>query len=52
MELGEILLTPKNITQGLEILRAMKSLKIIGITYVEAWPAAEFWKKHDAGEFK
>ena len=52
MELEEIYLTPKNITQGLEILRAMKSLKTIGIDYNQAWPAAEFWERYDKGEFK
>jgi hypothetical protein len=52
MELDEIYLTPKNITQGLEILRDMKSLKTIGIAYTQAWPAAEFWERYDKGEFK
>ena len=31
MPLEDIRLTPKNITQGLDILRDMKSLKTIGI---------------------
>ncbi len=31
MELENIRLTPKTITKGLELLRRMKSLKIIGI---------------------
>jgi len=54
MKLEDIRLTPKNISQGLDILRDMKSLGRIGIggTYTEVWPAAEFWKKYDAGEFK
>jgi hypothetical protein len=52
MELEEIYLTPKNIIQGLEILRSMKSLKTIGIDYNRAWPAAEFWERYDKGEFK
>lgn len=30
----------------------MKSLKTIGISWVQAWPAAEFWKRRDKGELK
>jgi Leucine-rich repeat (LRR) protein len=52
MELEEIYLTPKNITQGLEILRDMQSLKTIGVAYKQAWPPAEFWERFDKGEFK
>jgi hypothetical protein len=52
MQLEDIRLTPKNITQGLEILRAMKSLKAIGLSHYQAWPAAEFWTRYDKGEFK
>ena len=52
MELEKIHLTPQNITQGLNILRDMQSLKTIGIDYNQAWPAAEFWERLDKGEFK
>ncbi len=54
MPLEDIRLTPKNITQGLDILRDMKSLKTIGIEndMGQAWPAAEFWARYDKGEFK
>jgi hypothetical protein len=52
MPLEKILLTPKNITRGLDILRDMKSLKTIGIGWNRAWPAAEFWERYDKGEFK
>jgi hypothetical protein len=52
MPLEDIRLTPKNITKGLDILRDMKSLKTIGITYQQSWPAAEFWERYDKGEFK
>ena len=52
MPLEDIRLTPKNITQGLDILRDMKSLKTIGIDWKQAWPAAEFWERYDKGEFK
>jgi hypothetical protein len=53
MTLEGIVLTPKNITKGLDILRDMKSLKTIGIDYGgKSWPAAEFWERYDKGEFK
>jgi hypothetical protein len=52
MPLEDILLTPKSITRGLDILRDMKSLKIIGIDFGQSWPAAEFWERYDTGEFK
>jgi formylglycine-generating enzyme required for sulfatase activity/uncharacterized membrane protein len=51
MPLENIRLTPKNITKGLDILRDMKSLKIIGIEGGQSWPAAEFWERYDRGEF-
>jgi hypothetical protein len=51
MPLEEIHLTPKSITKGMDILRAMKSLKAIGIGE-QSWPAAEFWERYDKGEFK
>jgi uncharacterized membrane protein len=50
--LDEIRLTPKNITKGLDILRDMKSLKTIGIAWRQTWPAAEFWKRYEKGEFE
>ncbi len=49
--LEDIRLTPRNITQGLDILHDMKSLKTIGIDYYTGWPAAEFWDRYDKGEF-
>jgi hypothetical protein len=52
MPLEKISLTPKNITRGLDILRAMKSLKTIGTRWGQFWPAAEFWERYDKGEFK
>jgi serine/threonine protein kinase/Leucine-rich repeat (LRR) protein len=51
MPLREIRLTPKKITQGLDLLRSMKSLKTIGAEVDKAWPAAEFWERYDKGEF-
>jgi hypothetical protein len=54
MPLEAIHLTPKYITQGWDILRDMKTLTTIGISYEKdkAWPAAEFWERYDKGEFK
>jgi hypothetical protein len=52
MPLEDVHLTPKNITRGLDILRDMKSLKTIGIDGDHSWPAAEFWRRYDKGEFK
>jgi Leucine-rich repeat (LRR) protein len=51
MPLEEIRLTPRNIAKGLDILRDMKSLTTIGIDYDQSWPAAEFWKRYETGEF-
>ena len=45
-------INPKNITQGLDLLRDRKSLKTIGIDNGDkVWPAAEFWERYDKGEF-
>jgi hypothetical protein len=52
MPLEDIRLTAKNITRGLDILRNRKSLKTIGISWDQSWPAAEFWGRYDKGEFK
>jgi hypothetical protein len=51
MPLEEIRLTPKRITRGLEILRDMKSLKTIGISWDQFWSAVEFWERYDKGSF-
>jgi len=54
MSLTTVLFTPKNITKGLDVIRQMKSLKTIGLSYdgdKDKFPPAEFWKKYDAGEF-
>jgi hypothetical protein len=54
MPLEDIRFTPKKITKGLDILRDMTSLKTIGIGLdnTQAWPAGEFWARHEKGEFK
>ena len=53
MKLAEFNFTPKKITKGLNIIRQMTSLKRIGIGHQDQdkFPAAEFWRKYDAGEF-
>ena len=53
MPLEEIRLTAKNITtQGLDILRNMKSLKTIGTDWNQVWPAAEFWARYQKGTLR
>ena len=51
MDLEFILFSPQNVTQGIEVLRNMKSLKRIGPWWEADLPAAEFWKQYDAGKF-
>ena len=56
LELEEIRFTPRNITNGIEIIREIKSLKKIGIRAYfhevkDVWPSAEFWERYDKGEF-
>jgi hypothetical protein len=52
MQLELLCWTPGNITKGLDIIRDMKSLQTIGPEHYTTWPAAEFWKRYDMGEFK
>jgi hypothetical protein len=51
MSLTTITFTPRNINQGLDVIRQMKSLKAVGIEWDQESPPAEFWTKYDAGEF-
>jgi eukaryotic-like serine/threonine-protein kinase len=52
MSLELIMVTPKDIsTQGVNLLRQMKSLKTIGLNPWNLFPAAEFWARYDKGEF-
>jgi serine/threonine protein kinase len=44
--------TPKMITNGVDVVRKMRTLVNIGISGDATFSAAEFWKKYDAGEFK
>jgi hypothetical protein len=51
MNLTTIYFIPKNITRGMDVIRRMKSLKTIGTGGNTEFPADEFWKKYDAGDF-
>ncbi len=52
MELDEVRLEPARITQGLDVLREMKSIKLIGQATGDYLPASDFWARFDKGEFK
>ena len=55
MMLKQFVFTPKNITNGIEIIRRMKSIRDIRTSWrlhVSGMKPEEFWKKYDAGEFK
>lgn len=52
MDLTDLAFTPGAVTKGIEVIRRMKSLKNIGGDgHGDRIPAAEFWKKYDAGVF-
>jgi Leucine-rich repeat (LRR) protein len=51
MNLTDVWITPQNITKGMDVIRQLKSVKVIGLSTSQYWPVAEFWKKYDAGEF-
>jgi serine/threonine protein kinase/Leucine-rich repeat (LRR) protein len=52
LDLTTLAFTPKDITEGIDVIRQMKSLKTIELDWASGhFPAAEFWKKYDAGEF-
>jgi len=56
MNLETLALTARTISKGMDVLRRMKTLKTVA-THAgmgagpTPYPAAEFWKKYDAGEF-
>jgi hypothetical protein len=53
MPLEEIHIAPKVLSpESVKLLRRMKSLKVIYVSYHDAFPRDEFWKRYDAGEFK
>ncbi len=51
MKLTEFYFTPKSIAKGINSIRNMNGLTILGIDGDHKFPPAEFWKKYDAGEF-
>ena len=53
MELRRMTFSPKTITRGMDVVRGMASLKVIGIALAKNrnWAAAEFWVRYDRGEF-
>ena len=51
MNLNYVGVQPNHIAKGLSVLRGMSNLKSICIDSQQPLPAAEFWKKYDAGEF-
>jgi serine/threonine protein kinase/Leucine-rich repeat (LRR) protein len=50
-QLTSLILTPKNITKGMDVIRQMKIVHTIGVFGDTPMPSGEFWKKYDAGEF-
>ena len=51
MKLTEIAFSPKDITRGIDLVRQMNSLELIGVANNSGMARDEFWKKYDAGEF-
>ena len=49
---SRLVITPRNITRGMVVLRTMKSLKLIDTDWPPNATPAEFWKRYDTGEFK
>ncbi len=51
--LKTLAITPSRIAKGLDIVRQMEGIEKIGTGWEDAsqYPAAEFWRKYDAGEF-
>jgi len=53
MPLVTLVFTPRNVKDGLKIVKGMRSLRRIGIQgNRDPLPAAEFWKKFNKGELK
>lgn len=54
MDLTDLAITPRIVSNGVEVFRHMKNLKTIHVTdngISQVLSAVEFWKKYDAGEF-
>jgi formylglycine-generating enzyme required for sulfatase activity len=50
-ELERLYFTPKSITQGLDVIRNLSSLTLIGYEYDKHSSTKEFWERYDKGEF-
>ena len=54
LQLARLVFTPSKIETGIEAVRNMPSLRELGTQFEvqsDALPAAEFWRRYDAGEF-
>jgi serine/threonine protein kinase/Leucine-rich repeat (LRR) protein len=52
MNLFWLSLTPRHVTQGIEVLRPMKTIKYIRLSdQKEGMSLDEFWRRYEAGEF-
>lgn len=51
MRLEVLAFTPRSIRRGVGAVRALASLRRIGTDQDALWPAGEFWRKVDAGDF-
>jgi Leucine-rich repeat (LRR) protein len=52
MPLVEFRLNPKNITEGMDVVRGLKTIQTIGTPGNQTWKPEEFWQRYDKGEFK
>lgn len=52
LKLRSLCFNPSLCKRNIEIIRNMKSLQLIGISYTSRMPADEFWKQYDRGAFR
>ncbi len=54
LRLTRLIVTPKNVQQGWDVVRKMSTLTELDIEFREPqrWTPEEFWKRFDAGEFQ
>ena len=43
--------TPANITEGIDTIRKMETIRQLGAAAGDLMPPSEFWRRYDAGEF-
>ena len=51
LQITHLIFTPKNITQGIDVIRNMKTIERFGTYGWEDISPTDFWKKYDNGEF-